>query len=140
MERRITLPEEEEPAEDEEPVDVNIVESAGPLTVESDVDNPFVVALDNPEMIHPPDARILAATRQNNINRLWEYTQAFLAVTLTVASIFSALISTTPESETLKNALFVVIGFYFGRTNHSRPTPTDPEGAGLSPYRQKEVT
>jgi len=78
------------------------------------------------------DARLLAASRMNKINSLWEYTQAILAITLTLATIYAATISTQTESETLKNALFVVLGFYFGRTNHSRPTPTDPKGEGNS--------
>lgn len=79
------------------------------------------------------DARLLAAQRMNWINRLWEYTQATLAISLTLATIYVAVIGTREESETLKNALFVVLGFYFGRTNHSRPTPTDPTGAGRPP-------
>lgn len=75
-------------------------------------------------------ARALATSRRNRINVLWEVTQAFLAMTLTLAAAYSAVVSTRAESETLKNALFVVLGFYFGRTNHSRPTPTDTNGNG----------
>lgn len=73
------------------------------------------------------DALVLAAKRKNSINFLWEATQAFLAVSLTAATIIAAL-GQAAIPDTLTNALFVVLGFYFGRTNHSRPTPSDPRG------------
>jgi hypothetical protein len=77
-----------------------------------------------------------AATRTNLYNLLWEFTQAFLALALTLATIYASLkfggestiigpegqVVSAPVPETLKNALFVVLGFYFGRTNHARPT------------------
>lgn len=62
-----------------------------------------------------------AASRLNQINMLWEVTQAFLAISLALAAIYVSIKGTIEESETLKNALFVVLGFYFGRTNHARP-------------------
>jgi hypothetical protein len=82
------------------------------------------------------EAAEAAATRTNFYNLLWELTQAFLAIALTVATIYSSLkfgdtntvidadgrAVSVPVPETLKNALFVVLGFYFGRTNHARPT------------------
>jgi hypothetical protein len=72
-------------------------------------------------------ANVLAATRKNKINALWEYVQAVLAVSLTASVIFAALvIHVVPDA--LDRALFLVMGFYFGRTNHSRPTPTKPQG------------
>ena len=80
---------------------------------------------DSPSII---DANMLAAQRKNKINFLWEATQAFLAISLTGATVFAALRSDARIPDTLTNALFVVLGFYFGRTNHSRPTPTDPRG------------
>ena len=64
----------------------------------------------------------LAATRHNTINLLWEYTQALLAIVLVGATVVAELVD-PPVSEALRNATFVVIGFYFGRTNHTRPTP-----------------
>jgi len=65
---------------------------------------------------------IAASSRKNIINVLWECTQAFLAVSLVSACIFCAIQDGTVP-ETLRNATFVVIGFYFGRTNHTRPVP-----------------
>lgn len=83
-----------------------------------------------PPPTEPEVAKEKAATRKNTINMLWEYTQAFLAISLTLAAIYVAIWGDGTESETLKNALFVVIGFYFGRTNHTRPVlpVTEEEG------------
>lgn len=61
-----------------------------------------------------------AATRQNTIYLLWEGTQALVAISLVLATVYAALTS-SEIPETLKNALFIVMGFYFGRTNHARP-------------------
>lgn len=60
------------------------------------------------------------ATRQNTIYLMWEGTQALVAISLVMATIYSSLFS-AEVPETLKNALFIVMGFYFGRTNHARP-------------------
>lgn len=62
----------------------------------------------------------VAAGRLNNINVLWETTQAFLAVSLTLAAVYVSVWG-NQDSELLRNALFMVLGFYFGRTNHARP-------------------
>lgn len=69
-------------------------------------------------------ALVEAATRQHRNNMLWEYTQAFLAVGLVSATVVCAVVF-REVPETLRNATFVVIGFYFGRTNHTRPVPRD---------------
>ena len=55
---------------------------------------------------------------QRSINRIWEVTQAAIAVGVTVGTIYAAL--RMVESPELTNAFFLVIGFYFGRTNHQR--------------------
>jgi hypothetical protein len=67
-----------------------------------------------------------AATRLNRINLIWEITQASLAVMLLFGCIITSMFEFHEPSETLRNALFVVIGFYFGRTNHHRPTVGQP--------------
>ena len=80
----------------------------------------------------------VAATQKNTINRIWEYVQAFLAVSLVLATIFCALYAVvadhsslnknaTQVPETLKSTTFIVLGFYFGRTNHTRSVPTEGE-------------
>lgn len=55
---------------------------------------------------------------QRRVNILWEGTQAFIALAVTVANIYAALRGV--DSAPLNNTFFLVVGFYFGRTNHQR--------------------
>ncbi len=55
---------------------------------------------------------------QRQINRIWEMTQAVIAVAITSAFIYASLLKI--ESHALDNTFFMVVGFYFGRTNHQR--------------------
>jgi len=63
---------------------------------------------------------------QRRINLIWEITQAVVAVSVTlvtlgVAGQLSLRVPTdTAAALLLSNAFFLVIGFYFGRTNHQR--------------------
>ena len=62
---------------------------------------------------------------QRKINLIWEYTQSGIAISLVLASIFvsvhAALQGTGRDvPDILKSGLFLVLGFYFGRTNHAR--------------------
>ena len=84
-------------------------------------------------------AKATAATRQNTINRTWETVQAVLAVSLVMSMIFASLwgvvvkgdpATTAQVPESLKAATFIVLGFYFGRTNHTRPIPIIEEREG----------
>lgn len=55
---------------------------------------------------------------QRRINLIWESTQSLIAVAVTCAIISSVFMeATSPE---LSNAFFLVVGFYFGRTNHTK--------------------
>lgn len=71
-------------------------------------------------------ASILRTAGQRRINLIWETTQSLIAlsvcsVTLTVAAL---MVQRDAGAEgaiaMLSNAFFLVIGFYFGRTNHER--------------------
>lgn len=73
-------------------------------------------------------ADALAAQRKNQINALWERMQAVIAAILTLSVVTAAFRDPEHIPLVLTNALFVVLGFYFGRTNHARPTPTHPGG------------
>lgn len=54
---------------------------------------------------------------QRRINLIWEITQAMIAVIVTLALIYTSIkVIDAPE---LKNAFFLIIGFYFSRTNHA---------------------
>lgn len=55
---------------------------------------------------------------QRRINLVWEGTQATIAIGVTAATLYAALQGI--ESSALGNAFFLVVGFYFGRTNHER--------------------
>jgi hypothetical protein len=67
---------------------------------------------------------------QRNINRVWEYTQSFLAISVIVVVLgvnASVAIYGKSVSEISSSALMqlnvlgaLVVGFYFGRTNHQR--------------------
>lgn len=75
-------------------------------------------------------AEILAVGRHQSINMIWERTQQFVAILCVLASVLSSVflvfIGTDPLAEHgyqfLTNVGLLVIGFYFGRTNHTRPT------------------
>ncbi len=53
---------------------------------------------------------------QRRINLIWETTQAIIAIGITGATIYNAVIGI--KSDVLNNAFFLVIAMYFVRTNH----------------------
>ena len=63
---------------------------------------------------------------QRNVNIIWEVTQAIIALIVTVGVVFVAVhngISASAEIHTefppvLANAFFLIVGFYYSRTNH----------------------
>ena len=63
---------------------------------------------------------------QRRINAIWEITQAVIALSVTGVTLYvAARIAGAAGADTqsfllLSNAFFLVIGFYFGRTNHTR--------------------
>jgi len=63
---------------------------------------------------------------QRQINRIWELTQSFVAIAVTIATLYVAARLALNDQKgdaaflLLSNAFFLVIGFYFGRTNHQR--------------------
>jgi hypothetical protein len=59
----------------------------------------------------------LVTAGQRRINLIWEWTQSLIAVAVTVAYIASQLLRV--ESAGLANACFLIVGFYFSRTNHA---------------------
>jgi hypothetical protein len=71
---------------------------------------------------------------QRRVNLIWEVTQAFIALMVSgVTLVVSALVIERNPTDTastllLSNAFFLIIGFYFGRTNHERTGGTGYEG------------
>lgn len=53
---------------------------------------------------------------QRRINMIWEVTQATIALLVTIGMIAMPMLGIA--NDTLENAFFLIIGFYFSRTNH----------------------
>lgn len=66
----------------------------------------------------------LRTASQRKINFVWEYTQAAIALLIVVANVVYVFVilfvPNPPMAAILTNAFFLVVGFYFGRTNHAR--------------------
>lgn len=63
---------------------------------------------------------------QRRINIIWEVTQATIAIICTCALIYCSIKKI--EATELKNAFFLIIGFYFSRTNHTNIGGTGKKG------------
>jgi len=59
----------------------------------------------------------LVTARQSRINLIWESTQATVAIAVTLAIVYCAINKIV--SQELTNAFFLIVGFYFSRTNHA---------------------
>ena len=72
------------------------------------------------------DQTILRTAGQRRVNLLWEVTQSVIAIAVvgtTLWASFTLAVKVSPDLTAfvlLSNAFFLVIGFYFGRTNHTR--------------------
>lgn len=74
----------------------------------------------------PPDTTLQEdknVAGQRRVNLIWEYTQAIIAIVVVSANMFSAVYNVVRERDVdvpmiLSSALFLIIGFYFSRTNH----------------------
>jgi hypothetical protein len=70
---------------------------------------------------------------QRRINLIWEVTQSIIAIMVSgVTLVVSALVIQRSITDTaafllLSNAFFLVIGFYFGRTNHEKTGGISPD-------------
>jgi hypothetical protein len=61
---------------------------------------------------------------QRRINLIWEWTQSVISITVVIANMVVAVydgISKQPHEfpTVLSSALFLIVGFYFSRTNHA---------------------
>lgn len=59
----------------------------------------------------------LVTAGQRRVNLIWESTQGLIAICTTGAMIYCSVKSI--ESPNLVNAFFLIVGFYFSRTNHA---------------------
>ena len=74
-----------------------------------------------PTTTHQQD---LTTEGQRRINLIWEWTQAIISIAVVIANMIVAVydglrVETVPFPTVLSSALFLVVGFYFSRTNHS---------------------
>lgn len=53
---------------------------------------------------------------QRRVNILWEVTQAAIAVAATMGFLYVSIQKI--DAPDLRNAFFLIVGFYFSRTNH----------------------
>jgi len=74
------------------------------------------------------EASIKRTAGQRRINMVWEATQATIALSVVAAVIYCALMQI--ESNSLVNMSYLIVGFYFGRTNHQRVGGIGGETAG----------
>lgn len=62
---------------------------------------------------------------QRRVNLIWEFTQAAIAIVVVVANMFAAVYNVLQNRAVdvpmiLSSSLFLIIGFYFSRTNHTQ--------------------
>lgn len=89
-----------------------------------DMPHPVVLAPPLPPM--PPkttEQEDLTTAGQRRVNLIWEFTQAGIAIIVVLANMGTAVFNTVQGKPgevpmILSSALFLVVGFYFSRTNH----------------------
>jgi hypothetical protein len=69
----------------------------------------------------------MRSVTRRQINLIWERTQALIALAVVLSTLAAALLliirgDVERGLSLLSAAFFLVIGFYFGRTNHARPS------------------
>jgi len=84
----------------------------------------------------------LTTAGQRRVNLIWEYTQSFVTITVVLANMIVAVINGISKGAALgehpsilSSALFLILGFYYSRTNHAAiggigRKPTDPPYMG----------
>lgn len=94
-----------------------------------------------PSLSMPPtttEQEDIVTSGQRRVNLIWEHTQAFIAVVVILTNMSAGLvfvvqgIDTSNYPSVLSSSLFLVIGFYFSRTNHAAIG-----GVGKQPAGQK---
>jgi hypothetical protein len=74
----------------------------------------------------------LTTLGQRKVNLIWECTQACIALLVVISNMYAALfVVANPNNTVLSNSLFLIVGFYFSRTNHSAIG-----GIGLKPSEE----
>lgn len=81
------------------------------------------------ETVHslPPNTtqqQDLTTAGQRRVNLIWEYTQAFIAIIVVLANMVTGVAFAIMDKHgdfppVLMSSLFLIVGFYFSRTNHA---------------------
>lgn len=68
----------------------------------------------------------LTTAGQRRVNLIWEYTQSFVTLVVVLANMIVAVVNGIRQGGTptehpaiLSSALFLILGFYYSRTNHA---------------------
>lgn len=67
----------------------------------------------------------LITAGQRRVNLIWEYTQSFVTVTVVLANMVVAVVNAinragvSEHPAILSSSLFLILGFYYSRTNHA---------------------
>lgn len=85
--------------------------------------NPIPPPISLPIPATTTEQQDLTTAGQRRVNLIWEFTQAFIAIVVILAnmtaSIFNVFMGKNAEVPILlSSSLFLIIGFYFSRTNH----------------------
>lgn len=93
----------------EEPLAVTLEQPAPPTPIKTPEGN-----LSLPPTTTEQEDRVTQG--QRHINRVWEYSQAAIALMITGAIVYTSIMGIS--SDNLSNGFFLIIGFYFSRVNH----------------------
>lgn len=91
-------------------------------------------------LLEPTAQEDLTTAGQRKINLIWEYTQATIAITTVFGNVATSMFfafNRIPMVEypiVLSSALFLIIGFYFSRTNHAAIGGVGPKATADQPY------
>lgn len=89
-----------------------VVEPVHPTTVVTTLNKQLVI---EPKTTAEEDRKTKG---QRDVNLIWEFTQAMIAIMITTAIIYAAIFS--KSSELLSTAFGMIVGMYFQRTNHTK--------------------
>ena len=107
------------------PLDVRVTDDQPPLDVNIVGEDPDQPTEAEQAARGRATERITVASGQRRVNLMWEVTQAIIAISVVEAVLFvgvqNALNDPAGAAFVLLSGLAnLVIGFYFGRTNHTR--------------------
>ena len=80
----------------------------------------------SPQLPPPPTTTAqedVTKAGQRKVNLIWEYTQAVIAILVVIANLIVGTANGLGQTKVefplvLSNAMFLIVGFYFSRTNH----------------------